>query len=130
MSLSPDQIVKRLNTLISERANWENYWQDIANVFMPRKAYITRTHISGEHLDFSRIFDSSPIRALNTMASGFHSWLTNPASKWFQLEMNRRELMDIKAVKVWLEDVESEVFFTLNTSNADETLQEFYIDSG
>lgn len=130
MSMTPDQIVKRLNVLIGERANWESYWQDIANVFMPRKAYITRPQVSGEHLDFSRIFDSSPIRALNTMASGFHSWLTNPASKWFTLEMAERELMEIKEIKVWLEDVAEEIFFTLNNANADETLQEFYIDAG
>ena len=85
--MSPEQIVKRLNVLISERANWDSYWQDVANVFMPRKAFITRPRVFGEQLDFTRIFDSSPIRALNTMASGFHSWLTNPASKWFALEM-------------------------------------------
>lgn len=129
MSKSPDQIVKRLNVLISERANWESYWQDIANVYMPRKAYIVRPRIFGERLDFSRVFDSAPIRALNTTASGFHSWLTNPASKWFMLEMDERELMEVKEVKVWLEDVTSEIFFTLNISNADESLQEFYIDS-
>ncbi len=130
MSKSPEQIVKRLNTLMSERANWENYWQDIANVFMPRKAYITRPRVFGEHLDFSRVFDSSPIRALNTMASGFHSWLTNPASKWFIFEMNERELMELKEVKVWLEDATNEVQFTLNGANFDETVQEFYIDAG
>ncbi len=130
MSKSPDQIVKRLTVLMSERANWENYWQDIANVFMPRKAYITRPRVSGEHLDFSRIFDSSPIRALNTMASGFHSWLTNPASKWFIFEMNERELMEVKEVKVWLEDSTNETQFTLNGANFDETIQEFYIDAG
>lgn len=130
MSMSPEQIVKRLNTLMGERANWESYWQDIANVFMPRKAYITSQRVFGSHMDYSRVFDSSPIRALNTMTSGFHSWLTNPASKWFQLEMTERNLMEVKAVKVWLEDVEEEIFSTLNNSNADETLQEFYIDAG
>lgn len=130
MSMTADQIVSRLNILISERLNWENYWQDIANVFMPRKAYITRPRVSGESLDFSRIFDSAPIRALNTMASGFHSWLTNPASKWFSLEMAERELMEVKDVKVWLEDSGAEILFTLNNSNFDETIQEFYIDSG
>ncbi len=130
MSKSPDQIVKRLNQLMSERANWENIWQDVSNVFMPRKAYITRPRVFGEHLDYSRIFDSSPIRALNTMASGFHSWLTNPASKWFIFEMNERELMEVKEVKVWLEDSTNEVHFTLNNANADETLQEFYLDAG
>ena len=130
MSMSPEQIVKRLNVLISERANWESYWQDVANVFMPRKAFITRPRVFGEQLDFTRIFDSSPIRALNTMASGFHSWLTNPASKWFALEMAERELMEIKEVKIWLEDVGEEISFTLNNSNFDETIQEFYIDAG
>ncbi len=130
MSMTPVQIIKRLKVKMSERANWEQVWQDVNNVFMPRKAYITRPRVFGEQLDFSRVFDSSAIRALNTMASGFHSWLTNPASKWFQLEMAERELMEIKEVKVWLEDVENEIFFTLNNSNDDETMQEFYLNMG
>jgi len=125
MNLNPDQIVRRVNILIAERAQFQSYWGDIASVFMPRKALTL-----GTRLDFSRIFDSSPIRALNTMASGFHSWLTNPASKWFQLAMTQRELMEIKVVKVWLEDTEEEIFSTFNNSNLDETLQEFYIDAG
>lgn len=130
MSRTAEQIVRSVDAAASRRANWENYWQDIANIFMPRKAYITRPAVPGEHMDYSRVFDSTPIRALNTMASGFHSWLTNPASKWFTLEMVERELMELKEVKVWLEDSVSETFFTLNNSNLDETLQEFYIDSG
>lgn len=130
MSMSPDQIVRRLNILITERANQESYWQDTANVFIPRKAYITRPRILGERMDYTRIFDSAPIRALSTMASGFHSWLTNPASRWAILEMSERELMEIKEAKIWLEDAINEVFFRLNNANFDETIQEFYIESG
>lgn len=128
--MSPENIVKRLNILISEKANWDSYHQDVANIYMPRKAFITRPRVFGERLDFSRVFDNSPIRALNTLASGFHSWLTNPASPWFAIAMTERQLMELKEVKVWLEDVEEEIRFTFNMSNLDETLQEFYIDSG
>ena len=130
MSKSGEEIVKRADLLKSERGNWESYWQSIADNFMPRKAYIIRSRVEGQELDFSRIFDSTPIRALNTMASGFHSWLTNPASKWFVLDTPDKRLSKQRTVKKWFADVTDEINLTLNNSNFDETIQEFYIDAG
>ena len=130
MSTSGHEIIEKTKLLKSERANWESYWQSIADNFMPRKAYIIRSRTEGQELDFSRIFDSTPIRALNTMASGFHSWLTNPASKWFVLDTSDKRLRERRDVKSWFEDVGDEINLTLNNSNFDETIQEFYIDSG
>jgi hypothetical protein len=125
-----EQIVKKVMALKNDRSNWESYWQEIADNYMPRKGYIIRSRTEGERLDFTRIYDSTPVRALNTMASGFHSWLTNPAAKWFQLVLNDKRLMDNRAVKGWLSEVEDEINLTLNNSNWDETIQEFYIDAG
>jgi len=127
---SGEDIVKKAKILKNNRSNWESYWQEIGDNFMPRKSFIIRNRTEGERLDFTRIFDSTPVRALNTMAAGFHSWLTNPASKWFQIVLSNKRLMERRDIKGWLSDVEDEIFLTLNGSNWDETIQEFYVGSG
>ena len=128
--MTPEEAIKRQKELESERANWQNYWQDLANFCLPRKAHITEKKSPGQMQDFHRIFDSTAIRSLKIMAAGFHSHLTNPSSKWFELRMKNRQLMEVKEVKMWLKDVEDEIFTTLNSSNFDSTMQEFYPDSG
>ncbi len=130
MSLSAEQIVKRVDLLHSQRANWSSYWQDLARFCLPQKAYITRSRVSGERLDFHQIFDNEAIRDLQTMAAGFSSNLTNPSSKWFSLGTRDSEFMKSKAVLEWFKRVEDEIFATLSTSNFESTMQEFYMDSG
>lgn len=131
-----EKICTRVDALHSDRGNWASYWQDIASFCFPRKAYINQTRVSGQRLEFHRIFDTTAVRALRTMSSGFHSNLTNPSSKWFTLEIDgdspeeTKALKDDKNVDIWLNQVEEKIFKTLNESNFDEIIQEFYVDAG
>lgn len=128
--MTPEQAVRRQKELSSERDNWANYWQDLANFCLPRKSDILHRRTPGEQLDFHRIFDNTAITSLKIMAAGFHSHLTNPSSKWFELRMKDKALMAVRAVRIWLKDVEDIIFSTLNTSNFDSTMQEYHLDSG
>ncbi len=128
--MNPEQIIRRVDELRSEKANLSSYFQDLAHFCIPRKAFITRNRTPGERLDFHRIFDSTAIQAVKTMASGFQSSLTNPSSQWFSLIMTEEELMEFKDVRVWLKEVEGEIFKTLNTSNFNPVMQEFYRTAG
>ena len=128
--MTPEDIIKRVEFLKTGRANWASYWQDLANFCLPRKAWITQQRTSGEQLDFHSIFDNVAIRALQTMAAGFSSHLTNPSSKWFSLGTKDQDYMNIKSVQSWFKLVEEEIFSTLSTTNFEPIMQEFYLDSG
>lgn len=128
--MTPEQIINRVDELRSEKANWSSYFQDLAHFCIPRKAFITSKRTPGERLDFHRIFDSTAIMAVKTMASGFQSSLTNPSSQWFNLIITEEELMESKDVRIWLKEVEGEIFKTFNTSNFDQVMQEFYRMAG
>lgn len=130
MAVKVEAIIKKVDRLKADRANWEVYWQDLANFCLPRKAWITSKRTPGEQLRFDRLFDSEAVRDLQTMAAGFNSHLTNPSSRWFSLASKDRRLMKSQNVKLWFKHVEDEIFSTLNTSNFDSTLQEFYLDTG
>ncbi len=130
MSLRAERVISRVDILKSEAANIRSQWEDLARFCLPRKAWITSNRVPGQRLDFHRIFDSTAIKALQDMAAGFNSHLTNPSSPWFSLSTKNRELAKSKAVKVWFKNVNEEIRSTLNTSNFDSTLQEFYQDAG
>lgn len=130
MSLNIKDIIKKQQRLESADQNWRAYFQDLAKFCLPRKAYITQKKTKGESLALSDIYDSTAIRALKIMAAGFHSNLTNPSSKWFGMQAQDLNLMNDHAVKIWFKTVEDKMFATLNATNFDTTLQEFYIDAG
>ena len=130
MSKRAEDIIKRVDLLKSEAANVRSQWQDLAKYCLPRKAWITSNRVPGQRLDFHSIYDSTAIKSLQDMAAGFNSHLTNPSSPWFALGTKDRELSKSKAVKVWWKNVNGEIRSTLNTSNFDSSLQEFYLDAG
>ncbi len=128
--MKPTDIIKKVELLKSDRANWESYWQTLARFCLPKRAYITRNRVEGEQLDFHQIFDNVAIRALQTMAAGFGSHLTNPSSKWFSLSTKNQDIMRSKATQKWFKSAEEEMFSTLATSNFESIMQEFYQGSG
>lgn len=124
------EIIKRNKTLTSLNANWIEYFQDLADYCLPRKAYMNTVHTKGDKLKFNFLYDSTAIRALKIMAAGFNANLTNPSAKWFGLQTRDLRYMKFKDAQLWFKDVEDIMFSTFNNSNLDITLQEFYMDAG
>ena len=58
------KLLARYGRLNSQRANWENHWQEVADYMMPRKANITKKRSRGDKRN-ELIFDSSPLQALS-----------------------------------------------------------------
>jgi len=133
MSISSDDITQIMidNELLTGlNSNWRSYFQDLADFCLPRKAWITSIKSKGETLKFNFLYDTTAIRSLRTMASGFHTNLTNPHTKWFGLYSRDLRLMKIKEVESWFFDVRDEMISVLNNSNYDPVQQESYMNSG
>lgn len=125
-----EKILKRNEQLEARNANWRNYHQDLADYCLPRKAWQTTIRNTGDRLNLGKIFDSTAIRALKIMSAGFHSNLTNPSSKWFDMQTRDTRLMEIRGVRLWFKEVVDIMNGVINSSNFDTTMQEFYTDSG
>lgn len=124
------KIIQQNKTLSTNNANWLSYWQDLADFALPRKAWINSIRFKGDRLKFNFLYDSTAILALQTMVAGFHSNLTNPSTKWFGLQTKNLQLMENRSIQMWFKDVEDVLFSTINGSNFDTTMQEFYSDYG
>lgn len=122
------EIILENEFLTNQNANYRSYTQELADYFLPRKAWITSIRIKGERVKFNFLYDSTAIRAVRATAAGFHSNLTNPTSRWFALETKDKRLMRRRDVRQYFKDVEDEMFSTLEQSNFYNVIQEFYTD--
>ena len=125
-----EKLCRREQDLTDLNANWKNTFQELAEYNLPRKSYINRERTKGQKADMSKLYDSTSIRALKIMAAGFHSNLTNPSSKWFNLRTRDLEIMKEKDAQLWFKEIEDIIFGALASSNFDTTMQEFYLNSG
>lgn len=82
------------------RANWENHWQDVAELVCPDRQFVGKS-TSGEKRT-SRIFDSTGITESSRLASALSGLLTNPSLVWFFLTTGDPETDEDEEVKDWL----------------------------
>ncbi len=122
------QLIQRNKYLQAQRGDWLSYWQDIANFCLPRKAWITTIKIYGEQLKFNYLYDSRAILALKESAAGFHSNLTNPASKWFDFRTLDDKYMQSGVNQRYFRDCSNIQYGVNNNSNFNETMLEYYTD--
>lgn len=114
--------------LDGQMGDWKSYWQDVANFCLPRKAWITTIKIYGEQLKFNYLYDSRAILALKKSAAGFHSNLTNPASKWFSFRTLDEKYMQSGNVQRYFKEVDDTQYGVINGSNFNESMLEYYTD--
>ena len=114
-----------------ERGNWEEHWQQIAQVIAPRKSDMTGMVTPGERKNL-QVYDSTGIQANELLAAGLHGLATNPATRWFGVRVLDDELMKIEAVKEYLSDTEARMFREMHAPGASISthIHECYLDGG
>ena len=122
-----EYIKKRCSTLESDRATWEDHWQDILDYVMPRKADISFVRAKGTKRT-EVLYDSTAITANNLLAASLQGTLTSPSLPWFHLKLRDKELNENRDVQLWLEDSARRMYDTFNESNFNTEVHELYLD--
>ena len=121
------RLLQEFDRMKGRRVNWDTYWEDLAEYFIPRKDNVYGYKIEGER-KHNRLYDSTSIQAAELLASSLHGMLTNPSSLWFDLSTGATKLDDDKAVRQYLQDCVQIMIDTLNQSNFQEEIHETYLD--
>ena len=124
------QIIERFEQLKSNRINWEQHWQEIADYVLPRKDDIYKTRMVGEKKGQNKVFDSTGIHANELLASALHGMLTNPSTQWFELSTGDEQLDQQDDVRLWLQSAVRQMHRVLNNSNFQTEIHEVYLDLG
>lgn len=127
--MNADAVCKRFDTLKGNRSTWENHWQEIAEYVFPGRAIFNVQATKGDKRG-TKIFDSAGIVANELLAAGLHGMATNPASRWFSLGVEKKEVGKIDAVREWLSNVEDIMFAKMHSprSSVTSSLHELYLD--
>lgn len=123
-------LIEEYEALRGDRGNWENQWQDIAELMIPRRADFTSQYRSSGEQRRDRIYESTAVRALVRAASGLHNTLTSNTVPWFALETEDSTLMKDREVQVWLEEATRRCMSVFNSpqSGFHSSMHEFYLD--
>lgn len=133
-----DPRVKELDAQFQElklrRSPWEPYWNDLRELVRPSAG---RFGASGSFMadpePSSMGYDSTPGWALEQLASGLHSFLTNPTERWMFLGVKADPGEETEPeVRAWLETVTDILFEVFGSSGGmfHPTLHECYLDIG
>ena len=96
-----EEIIEYMGQLESDRANWDQQYQDCTDVAMPSNNQIIDEHSPGEvKLD---LFDTTAEESNIQLASGLYSYMFPTEGRAFVLEIDDDDLTENDDVKQWLE---------------------------
>ena len=125
--LKPGEVKERFNHLHSERATWENHWQELADYILPNRNDINVVITPGSKRN-TIILDNSAIQANELLAGAMHGLLTNPSTTWFDLTTGDKELDRLDAVRLWLQKQTRKIHNVMNNSNFQTEVHQYYLD--
>ena len=120
-------LLRRLDTLATQRKTWENHWQEIGDYIVPRKSDVSITRTPGDKR-MEKIFDSTAIHAAELLSASLHGMLTNPSTRWFDLQYQNPELNTDDEAKEHLERIVDIMYAEFKRSNFSEQIHELYHD--
>lgn len=127
MIMTPKQLIERSEQLVSDRSIWMNHWQELAELIQPNKAVITVQESQGDKRN-TQVFDNTAIQANELLSGALHGLLTNPYSQWFELTTGDPSIDDKDNVRFWFQDTAKKMHNTLNDSNFQTEIHEYYQD--
>ena len=121
---------KRLEALRSERSTFIPLYRELSDYHLAHRGrFLTSDRNKGYKRNTKQINNTSRMSA-RTLASGMMSGITSPARPWFRLSSGEAELDDVKAVKMWLHQVQNIMYKVFSHSNVYNSLHQLYAELG
>lgn len=117
LAASIDSIMQRFSQMVDTRANWENFWQEVADHSLAIRDFTTSMVTEGRRKD-RRIYDASSSDAHGRLSSALQNILTNAMTKWFFLSVENEDLLEDEEVQRWLADAELRMYAEFNSKGA------------
>nr|WP_321260115.1 portal protein [uncultured Pseudodesulfovibrio sp.] len=126
-------LLTRFSGLEEARQPWVSSWQELTEYMLPRKNSFTSiggsNSFRGQTGD-ERIFDSTPMHALELLASSLGGLLTNPSLPWFDISVKDRQLGDNADVRTFLQEARERMVAVFNAEDSgfQTHVHELYLD--
>lgn len=112
------------------RYSWWQHWARLAEYVLPRRYHwlVTANRTDRGFPINGNIIDATGTVAARTLASGLMSGLTSPTRPWFRLEVPDPKLMELRDVKMWLDEVQEVLLTIMARSNFYDAMATMYFD--
>ena len=117
MSAEIDDILQRKDSLKGKRLQWDNYYQELAEVLHPTRADFTTVWAAGQKRNLD-IFDGSPMIARRGLATAIDALLKPKTSRWFNLRTDDEGINETEDAKIWFADTEDRMFAAIYAKSA------------
>lgn len=124
-----DSYIKRFEKLRDKKYNFSDYYQETAEYFTPRKAYITKKTSQGERLK-QDLFDTTGRKAINFFKAGMFASLTPASGRWLDYSINNEIIQNDKESQAWLNKASTRVLEIINGTNWSSEIQDAYSHLG
>lgn len=109
---------KRLAALKLDRSSYVSHWQTIADNMSVRAVRFQTSdkNQSGSKRN-TKVINSTATFSLRTSSAGMMSGITAPSRPWFNLGIDDKAINEMHVVRMWLEDVETQIREAFRRSN-------------
>ncbi|WP_426271565.1 portal protein [Dyella kyungheensis] len=112
-SLLVQDVVRCYSEAKSKRGIWEKHWEDIAQLVLPyyeTSFYTQGNTVPGQERGY-QMFDSTANTALFRFAAAMESMLTPRNGKWHRIRVTDPNLMKLRNVQLWCDQVNDALFY-------------------
>lgn len=133
-------MLDRWNALRTERdSSWTAHWQDLSDNIQPRRSRFLSTQSDGTGSSSSgtgvnrskrndKIYNSTPVFAVDTSAAGMMGGITSPAREWIRVTTADPVIEEDADARDWLHGVQSLLLEVFARSNLYGALHAIYLD--
>lgn len=118
-----------MDRMVTARKPIEAEWQDVKDLVRPYGQDFNRTGSPGDSR-VEQIYDGTAPEALEQLAAGLHSFLTNPVDQWFNFSYTQLQEEPSEEVKEWLQKATNAVHavYSNDASCFHQSLHELFLD--
>jgi hypothetical protein len=128
-----DSCMARHARMESMRAPFNTDWEDIRNYVRPVSVTFNSSTGQFQTVRTEQMFDGTAPETLEELASALHSYLTNPAERWFEIQAEGipESQLDSEMLE-WLDEVSEIIYssYKREGANFNLALHECYLDVG
>lgn len=114
----------------SRASNWREQYENVRELVRPNVTEFMGSSGRGRARS-GKIYDSTAPWALEQLASGLHSYMTDPTGRWFSLGLRGIPITETPVeVRTWLEAATDRIYaeFQNPVSRMQQTIKEVYLD--
>lgn len=126
-------MLTRFEDAKAKRAPFDGDWNSIRDFVRPISVAFNNTTGQFTSVRPETMFDGTACNALEELASALHTYMTNPAERWFELQIQGRHSTTLEFEELqWLEDATNAIYaaYRREDCNLNASLHEAYLDLG